>query len=104
VLVLSWGSTYGAAHTACENLRKKGYSVADANLRFINPLPSNLKKILSSYKFILIPELNKGQLHFIIQARFSIKAESLTKVQGKPFHVEEIELRVEKILGGTKSD
>ncbi|MHA1994117.1 MAG: 2-oxoacid:acceptor oxidoreductase subunit alpha [Candidatus Hodarchaeales archaeon] len=104
LLVLSWGSTYGAAHTACENLRKEGISVADTNLRFINPLPTNLKKILSSYKQILIPELNKGQLQFIIQAQFPIKVESLTKVQGKPFHVEEIELEIKKLVGGSRND
>ncbi|MHA1976361.1 MAG: 2-oxoacid:acceptor oxidoreductase subunit alpha [Candidatus Hodarchaeales archaeon] len=104
LLVLSWGSTYGAAHAASENLRKEGYSVADTNLRFINPLPPNLMELLSSYKRILIPELNKGQLHFIIQARFSIKAESLTKVQGKPFHVEEIEREIKNLIGGLKNE
>ncbi len=104
ILVLSWGSTYGAAHTASENLRKEGFSVADTNLRFLNPLPANLGKILSSYKQILIPELNNGQLHFIIQARFSIIAESLTKVQGKPFHVEEIETVIKNIIGGIEHD
>ena len=62
LLILSWGSTYGAAHTAGENLRKLGYSVADTNLRYLNPFPKNLETILRSYKQILVPELNQGQL------------------------------------------
>ncbi len=100
VLVLSWGSTFGAAHTACKNLRKEGLSVADTNLRYLNPLPANLKDILNSYKYVLIPEMNKGQLHFIIQAQFAIKTQSLTKIQGRPFHVIEIEEEVRQIIGG----
>ncbi len=104
VLVLSWGSTHGAAHTASENLRNEGFSVANTNLRFINPLPSNLGDILGSFKRILIPEMNKGQLHLIIQARYSVRAKSLTKVQGKPFHVDEIEALIRKIIAGINHD
>ncbi len=104
VLVLSWGSTYGAAHTACENLRKKGLSVADTNLRYLNPFPSNLREIVKSYKQILIPEMNKGQLQFLIQARYAIKTESMTKVQGKPFYIEEIENKIEKLIMGLNHD
>ena len=104
LLILSWGSTYGAAHSAAANLRKEGYLVADTNLRYLNPFPSNLKDIIKSYKKILIPELNKGQLQFLIQARYSLKTISLTKVQGKPFHVGEIQHKGEQILLGEDND
>jgi 2-oxoglutarate ferredoxin oxidoreductase subunit alpha len=99
ILVLSWGSTYGAAHTAAENLRSKGYSVANANLRYLNPFPRNLKEILTSYKQILIPELNLGQLKFLVQARYSINTVGLNKVQGRPFQVGEIQNKLSEMLG-----
>jgi 2-oxoglutarate ferredoxin oxidoreductase subunit alpha len=104
LLILSWGSTYGAAHTAAENLRKLGYSVADTNLRYINPFPKNLESILRSYKHILVPELNQGQLQFLIQARFMIKVISLRKIQGKPLYVREIQEKGEEILAGFKNE
>jgi 2-oxoglutarate ferredoxin oxidoreductase subunit alpha len=94
ILVLNWGSTYGAAHTAANNLRKQGYSVADANLRYINPFPKNLEEILRSYEKILIPEMNTGQLQFLIRAKFTIETVKLSKVQGKPFYVNEIQNKV----------
>lgn len=104
ILVLSWGSTYGAAHTASENLRKKGYKVANANLRYINPFPANLGDILKSYRHVLLPEMNLGQLQFLIQSRYLIKVKSLSKVQGRPFHVKEIEDGILNLLGGISSD
>jgi 2-oxoglutarate ferredoxin oxidoreductase subunit alpha len=104
LLILSWGSTYGVAHTAAENLRNQGYSVADTNLRHLNPFPKNLESILRSYKRILVPELNQGQLQFLIQAKFMIKVESLRKVQGRPFYVREIQEKGEKVLAGVKSE
>ena len=100
LLILSWGSTYGAAHTAAESLRRQGFSVADTNLRYLNPFPKNLESILRSYKRILVPELNQGQMQFLIQAQFKIEVESLRKVQGRPFYVREIQEKGEKILAG----
>jgi 2-oxoglutarate ferredoxin oxidoreductase subunit alpha len=104
LLILSWGSTYGAAHTAAENLRKLGYSVADTNLRYLNPFPKNLESILRSYKQILVPELNQGQLQFLIQARFMIKVNTLRKIQGKPLYAREIQEKGEEILAGSKNE
>ncbi len=100
MLILSWGSTYGAAYTAATNLQMKGYSVSNANLRYLNPFPKNLEEILKSFEKILVPEMNKGQLQFLIQAKYAIKVFSQTKVQGKPFHVGEIEGKAEKIMAG----
>jgi 2-oxoglutarate ferredoxin oxidoreductase subunit alpha len=98
LLILNWGSTYGAAHTAANNLRAQGYSVADANLRYINPFPRNLGEIIGSYKKILIPEMNKGQLQFLIRAQFTIETIGLSKVQGKPFHVSEIQDKILELI------
>jgi len=104
LLILSWGSTFGAAHTAAENLRNKGHSVADTNLRHLNPFPKNLEQILRSYKHVLVPELNQGQLQFLIQARLLIKVTSLRKIQGRPLYVREIQDKGEKILVGLKNE
>ena len=99
LLVLSWGSTYGAAYTAAKNMRKQGFNVANANLKYLNPFPQNLEEILQSYEKILIPEMNLGQLQFLVQARYSIETIGLTKVQGRPIHVREIQNKISKILG-----
>ncbi|MFX0124028.1 MAG: 2-oxoacid:acceptor oxidoreductase subunit alpha [Candidatus Hodarchaeota archaeon] len=99
LLVLSWGSTYGAAHTAAENMRKQGLSVANANLKYLNPFPRNLEEIIQSYEKILIPEMNLGQLKFLVQARYSVATIGLSKVQGRPIQVREIENKISNILG-----
>ncbi|MFX1283701.1 MAG: 2-oxoacid:acceptor oxidoreductase subunit alpha [Promethearchaeota archaeon] len=99
LLVLSWGSTYGAAYTAAKNMRKQGYSVANTNLKYLNPFPPNLEEILQSYNKILIPEMNLGQLQFMVQARYSIKTTGLSKVQGRPFQVREIQDKILNVLG-----
>ncbi|MHA2245136.1 MAG: 2-oxoacid:acceptor oxidoreductase subunit alpha [Candidatus Hodarchaeales archaeon] len=99
LLVLSWGSTYGGAHTAAENMRNQGFNVANANLKYLNPFPLNLEEILQSYEKILIPEMNLGQLQFLVQARYSIITTGLSKVQGRPIQVREIENKISNILG-----
>lgn len=94
LLVLSWGGPYGACATAVHTAQKAGKSVAHCHLRYLNPFPKNLGEILKSYKKVLVPELNMGQLSMIIRSKFLIDTIGLNKVQGKPFTVGEI---VEKI-------
>jgi 2-oxoglutarate ferredoxin oxidoreductase subunit alpha len=90
LLILGWGSTYGAIKTAVEQALELGYSVAHAHLRYLNPFPKNLGDILGRYKKILIPENNNGQLVHIIRDTFLIKPEGFSKVQGLPFNEMEI--------------
>ena len=94
LLVLSWGGTYGACHTAVLAAQKAGRSVAHAHLRHLNPFPSNLGQILGNYESVLIPELNLGQLRMLIRAKYLVDAIGYNRVQGKPFSVTEL---VEKI-------
>ena len=68
LLVLSWGGTYGACHTAVAEAINDGRSVAHCHLRHMNPLPANLGEILASYESVLVPELNMGQLRMLIRA------------------------------------
>ena len=98
VLVLGWGSTYGSITSAVNRVRDRGGRVSSAHLRHLNPFPANLEEVLGKFKKILIPELNMGQLLFLIRARFCIDAEGLNKVQGQPFQIGEIEQKIEELL------
>lgn len=90
ILVIGWGSTYGAIRTAVERARDEGKSVSHVHLRYINPLPKNLGDILLKYKKIIVPELNLGQLNFILRSKYLVDSIPLNKVQGKPVTVGEI--------------
>lgn len=100
LLVLSWGSTYGAAITAVDKLREESASVSHAHLRYLNPFPKNLGDIISHFNQVLIPELNLGQLRLLIRAKFLVDAQGLSKVQGTPFKVSEILAKCEELLEG----
>ncbi|MEX2174180.1 MAG: 2-oxoacid:acceptor oxidoreductase subunit alpha [Pirellulaceae bacterium] len=99
LLVLSWGGTFGACKTAVETCLEDGLSVAHAHLRWLNPFPRNLEKILRSYKRVLIPELNMGQLRTFIRAKYLIDAQGLNKVQGRPFSCQELVTAIRQQLG-----
>ena len=103
LLVLSWGSTSGAARAAVDRLNREGYPVSFVNLRYLNPFPKNLGRILTSFKRVFIPELNTGQLKSIIQSRFNIRVEGFSKVQGQLFKTEEIVDRVMSLINLEKS-
>jgi 2-oxoglutarate ferredoxin oxidoreductase subunit alpha len=90
VLVLSWGGTYGACRTAVESCLSQGHKVAHAHLRWLNPFPSNLGDVLKSYKTVIIPELNMGQLRTLIRAKFLVDAKGFNKIKGRPFTVAEL--------------
>lgn len=98
LLVLGWGGTYGEILTAVERAQKKGLDVSYAHLRYLNPMPKNTEEVLKSYKKILIPELNMGQLSKVIRGEFSINTIPLNKIQGQPFKTREILSKIEEIL------
>jgi 2-oxoglutarate ferredoxin oxidoreductase subunit alpha len=99
LLILGWGSTYGAIRSAVERLHDDGRSVAHAHLRHLNPFPANTEKVLRSYRRVLIPEVNLGQLLMLIRSQFLIDAEGYDRVRGKPFRISEILEQAERILG-----
>ena len=98
LLVIGWGGTYGATLTAAQRARRKGYKVAQAHLRYLNPMPKNTAEVLKRYKKVLVPELNAGQLCLLLRGLYLAPAESLSKVQGRPFLVSEIEEKIEQML------
>ncbi len=85
VLVLGWGSTYGAIKSAVQTLQSAGLSVAHAHLRHVRPFPKNLGDIIRGYKKVIVPELNNGQLVKIIRDRFLVDAIPYNKIKGVPF-------------------
>ncbi len=98
LLVLSWGGSYGAAATAVTRAWRKGHAVAHAHLRYLNPFPPSLGEVLAGYRRVLIPELNHGQLALLIRGRYLADVLSLSKLQGQPFTVSEIEAKIEELL------
>lgn len=93
LLVIGWGGTYGAIFSATKALQDEGFSVSSIHLRHLNPLPNDLETLLSSFKKVIVPELNLGQLSTILKAKYVRDIISFNKLQGKPFKV--VELREE---------
>jgi 2-oxoglutarate/2-oxoacid ferredoxin oxidoreductase subunit alpha len=98
LLVLGWGSSLGTVRAAARRVRDAGRSVATAHLRHLNPFPSNLGDVVSSYPRILIPEMNLGQLAMLVRARFLVDAISYSKVQGLPIFADELEQEILRVL------
>jgi 2-oxoglutarate ferredoxin oxidoreductase subunit alpha len=98
LLILGWGSTYGAIRSAVERLQAQGRSVAHAHLRHLNPFPRNLGEVLGSYRRVLIPEVNLGQLSLLVRGRYLVDAVGYNRVRGKPFRISEIETEAERLL------
>jgi 2-oxoglutarate ferredoxin oxidoreductase subunit alpha len=98
LLVLGWGGTYGAIATATEELRRQGYRVSNAHLRYLNPFPRNLGDVLKRFKRVAVAELNLGQLNLLIRGTFLVDSVSINKVAGKPFKISELITRCKALL------
>jgi 2-oxoglutarate ferredoxin oxidoreductase subunit alpha len=98
LLVLGWGSTYGAIGAACRRMRANGIKVARAHLKHLNPFPKNTEEILSRFNKIVIPEMNMGQLSKLIRAQFLVDAVSINKVKGVPFRAAELEEQIMELI------
>ena len=100
LLVLGWGSTYGTIKDAVLKARDSGLTVSQAHLRYLNPLPKNTEAVLRSFKKVLIPEINLGQLARLIRSEYLIPVEQLNLVRGLPFKVNDILGKITELLGG----
>tara|TARA_B100000686_G_C16773408_1_gene966766 strand:- start:1896 stop:2561 length:666 start_codon:yes stop_codon:yes gene_type:complete len=99
VLLLGWGSTWGAIASAVKQVRSEGHKVAHAHLIHINPFPHDLGKVLSQYETVICPEMNMGQLSRLVRAEYLIDVQPLNKVQGQPFTTAELRERILEALG-----
>ena len=104
LIVLGWGSTYGPITAAVRRARALGHAVAQAHITHLNPFPANLGEVLRRYPRVLVPEGNLGQLWRMVRADFLVDATLLSKVQGVPFAVREIERAILEILGAAGED
>ena len=100
LLVVGWGSTWGAITGAVRRVRVAGGRVDYVHLTHLNPLPANLGDLLRSYQRVLVPELNLGQLVRILRAEYLVDAQSLSKVKGQPFTAGEIQFAITEALDG----
>ena len=98
LIIIGWGSTYGAIKGAVVDAREKGYDVSHAHIRYLKPFPKNLGEILYNFEHVLIPEMNTGQLLRVIRDKFMIPAIGLNKIQGMPFNTDEIYKKIEEMI------
>lgn len=98
LLIVGWGSTYGAIRTVYEDFKAQGYDISALHLRWLNPFPENLAMLLTAFKQVVVVELNKGQLCHLLRARYLVDAKSISKVEGKPFTVSELKAQISPFL------
>jgi 2-oxoacid:acceptor oxidoreductase, alpha subunit len=98
LLIVAWGSTHGAITAAVKSQRELGHRIGHVHLRHLNPLPSNLGDVLKRYKQVLVPELNMGQLLWLLRAKFLVNAIGLNKIQGRPFKQSELEQKIAELF------
>jgi 2-oxoglutarate ferredoxin oxidoreductase subunit alpha len=98
VLVVGWGSTSSAIHSAVRMVRKEGKPVARAHVRHLNPFPKNFEEVLNSYETVLVPELNRGQLWRLLRAEYLLDSVRFNKVQGEPFKASEIKDKIMELI------
>ena len=104
ILVLGWGSTYGAIKSAVAELLAEGYPVSHAHLRYLRPFPKNLGDIFKNFESILIPEINNGQLIKIIRDQYFVDAKGYNKIMGIPITKTEMVMKLKEMLGGMKTN
>jgi len=98
VLVVGWGSSYGAIAAAVDELRREDQPVAHLHLRYLNPLPRNLGELFPRFERILIVEGNRGQLKTILRDQFTASFLQLNKVDGRPFLIREVRTAIQELL------
>jgi 2-oxoglutarate ferredoxin oxidoreductase subunit alpha len=98
VLVLGWGSTYGAIKSAVMELNAQGHEVSHTHLRYIRPFPRNLGALLGRFEKVLVPEINNGQLVKIIRDQFLVDAKPYNKIMGVPITKTELLDVIKKML------
>lgn len=98
VLVLGWGSTYGAIKSAVNQLQIEGHAVSHAHLRYLRPFPKNLGEMIRNFRKVLIPEINNGQFIKIIRDQFLVDARGYNKIMGVPITKTELLEEIKKMV------
>lgn len=100
VLVLGWGSTWGPIAAAARRVRETGRPVAVTHLRHLNPLPANTGDVLRSYRRVIVPEMNLGQLATVLRARYLVDVQSFTRVRGLPISPADLSAHLINVMEG----
>lgn len=98
LLVVGWGSTYGAIKSAVHELQSEGHAISHVHIRYLRPFPKNLGEILHNFETVLIPEINNGQLIKIIRDQFFIDAKGYNKIMGVPITKTELVDEIRRYL------
>jgi 2-oxoglutarate/2-oxoacid ferredoxin oxidoreductase subunit alpha len=98
ILVIGWGSTYGAIKSAVHQMQAEGISVSHAHLRYLRPFPGNLGEIISRFKKVLVPEINNGQLIKIVRDKYLVDAKGYNKIMGVPITKSEMIREIKNLL------
>jgi 2-oxoglutarate ferredoxin oxidoreductase subunit alpha len=93
-VVVGWGSTFGSIKTAVHELRLEGHDISHIHIRYLSPFPRNLEYLLNNFENVIVPEINDGQLVRLLRDQYMLSAHSITKVQGRPYGVEELKTRI----------
>jgi 2-oxoglutarate ferredoxin oxidoreductase subunit alpha len=101
LLVVGWGSTYGAIKTAVNEARKAGLGVSSVHIRHISPMPPDLGPIMRRFRKVLVPEENSGQLRMLLRSTHMLEPLGLNKVQGQPLNSDEVLAKIHEILRGS---
>ncbi len=99
LVVVGWGSTYGAIAQAVMGARRSGLKVSHLHIRYMNPMPRNLGELLRSFKKVSVPEMNNGMLVKVLRAEYLVDAQGFNKISGQPFKITEIEAEIHRMLG-----
>jgi 2-oxoglutarate ferredoxin oxidoreductase subunit alpha len=98
LLVIGWGSTYGPITAGVRRVRNEGKKVAQAHLRHLSPMPKNTGEVLRSYRKVLVPEMNLGQLALLLRGRFLVDAVGFNQVRGLPFTAPQMQDVINQML------
>lgn len=98
VLVVSWGSTYGACLTAVRLMQQEGHKVSHLHLRWLNPLPNDLGEIFSRFGSVLVPEINNGQLLSVLRSKLNFNGRGYNRIGGVPLQIEDLQAEILKSL------
>ena len=99
LLIVGWGGTYGSLHSAAGKLNGAGHKVGHVHFNYINPMPKNTAQVFSKYKKIIVCELNKGQLAFVLKGKYNqFEFAQYNKVLGLPFSVTHMVAKFKDIL------
>lgn len=98
LLVISWGSTKGAVTMAVEEMRESGKKLTHMHLKHINPFPKNVEKLIKKFDDVVVPEVNLGQLTFLLRAKFLVDVKTIYRIQGRALLISDLVEELSKFL------